>query len=173
MPDSGQNQDKKNSHWAEDSGFERTIFEPEHEMFRDSVRRFIAEEITPYYADWEEAGETPREVWLKAGAAGMLGTSIPEAYGGVEGGFLYDAVVLEELGRAGAAAPAFDLHSYIVAPFLQKFGTEEQKQRWLPGMASGEIIASIGMTEPDSGSDLTWMRPPMRCARSRMMASPT
>ncbi len=139
-------------------GFPRAIFEAEHNIFRDSVRRFLEAEVVPEYAAWEDAGQTPREIWLRAGEEGLLGTSIPEAYGGSEAGFLYDSVVLEELGRLGLAAPAWDLHSYIVAPFLIKFGTDDQKARYLPGMASGEIIASIAMTEPDTGSDLQGIR---------------
>ncbi len=138
--------------------FARTIFDPDHEMFRDSVRRFLEAEVVPHYAAWEEAGETPRDIWLRAGQQGILGTSIPEAYGGAEAGFLYDAIVIEELGRYGLAAPAWDLHSYIVAPFLMKFGTEDQKSRYLTAMATGEKIASIGMTEPDTGSDLQAVR---------------
>ncbi len=139
-------------------GFPRTIFEDEHNIFRESVRRFLKAEVVPHYSAWEEAGETPRDIWQRAGAEGILGTSIPVDYGGSEGGFLYDAVVLEELGRMGLAAPAWDLHSYIVAPFLIKFGTDAQKARYLPGMASGDIIASIAMTEPDTGSDLQAIR---------------
>jgi acyl-CoA dehydrogenase len=136
----------------------REIFESEHELFRDQVRRFIAEEMLPDYAKWEEAGMAPREIWAKAGAAGLLGTSIPTDYGGSEAGFVYDSIVIEELGRAGAAGPSFDLHSFIVAPFLIKFGTDAQKQKWLPGMAGGTIISSVAMTEPDSGSDLQAVR---------------
>jgi acyl-CoA dehydrogenase len=127
-------------------------------LFRDTVKRFIAAEMLPHYAEWEEAGIAPREIWAKAGGAGLLGTSIPSEYGGAEAGFLYDAIVIEELGRAGISGPSFDLHSYIVAPFLIKFGTDAQKQRWLPGMADGTVIASIAMTEPDSGSDLQAVR---------------
>jgi acyl-CoA dehydrogenase len=140
------------------TGFPRTIFEEGHNIFRESVRRFLEAEVVPPYDSWEEAGETPREIWKRAGEEGILGTSIPADYGGSEGGFLYDAVVLEELGRLGLAAPAWDLHSYIVAPFLIKFGTDEQKERYLPGMASGDIIASIAMTEPNTGSDLQGVR---------------
>ena len=136
----------------------RAIFQPEHEQFRDTVRRFIEAEMLPHYAGWEEAGIAPREIWLKAGAAGILGTSIPEEYGGSGAGFLFDTVVVEELSRHFLAAPAWELHSYIVAPYILAYGTEEQKRRWLPGMASGEIIASIGMTEPDGGSDLKSVR---------------
>jgi acyl-CoA dehydrogenase len=136
----------------------RTLFAPEHEQFRDTVRRFIRAEMLPHYAAWEEAGVAPRDIWLKAGAAGILGTSIPEAYGGSGAGFHFDAVVVEELSRHFIAGPAWELHSYIVAPYLLAYGTEAQKQRWLPGMASGEIITSIAMTEPDGGSDLKAVR---------------
>jgi acyl-CoA dehydrogenase len=136
----------------------REIFAAEHEQFRDTVRRFIAAEILPHYADWEAAGQAPREIWRKAGAAGLLGTGIPADYGGSEGDFRFDSVVIEELGRAGVSGPSFDLHSYIVAPFLIKFASDEQKRRYLPAMAAGEMIASIAMTEPDSGSDLQAIR---------------
>ena len=162
MPDDAPASSQTSSHTRPQAGgrlgFDRTIFETEHNIFRDSVRRFLEAEVVPVYDLWEEAGETPREIWKRAGEEGILGTSIPADFGGVEGGFLYDAVVLEELGRLGLAAPAWDLHSYIVAPFLIKFGTDEQKQRYLPGMASGDIIASIAMTEPDTGSDLQGVR---------------
>ena len=136
----------------------RTLYESEHEAFRRTVRQFIANEVLPEYAKWEEAGITPRAIWRRAGEIGILGTSIPAEYGGAGGGFLYDAIVMEELGYWAIGAPSWDLHAYIVAPYLVEFGTEEQKRRWLPGMASGEVIASIGMTEPDSGSDLKGMR---------------
>jgi acyl-CoA dehydrogenase len=135
-------------------GIDRHVFEPEHEAFRRTVRGFIEKEILPDYAAWEEAGETPRDIWLRAGTVGLLGTSIPEAYGGAGGDFRFDAIVLEELGRHGVAAPAFDMHAYIIAPFLTHFGTEEQKAAWLPLFASGAAISAIGLTEPQSGSDL-------------------
>jgi len=136
----------------------RALYESDHETFRRTVRQFIANEVLPEYAKWEEAGITPRAIWRRAGEIGILGTSIPAEYGGAGGGFLYDAIVMEELGYWGIGAPSWDLHSYIVAPYLVEFGTDAQKRRWLPGMASGEVIASIGMTEPDSGSDLKGMR---------------
>ena len=135
-------------------GLPRQLYDDTHEQFRDTVTRFIRTEVEPRYHDWEKAGKTPRDIWLRAGELGLLGTSIPEAYGGMGGDFLFDAVVLEELGRYGIAAPAWDMHAYIVAPFLVHFGTEEQKKRWLPGMVSGEIISCIGLTEPQGGSDL-------------------
>jgi long-chain-acyl-CoA dehydrogenase len=141
-----------------DYAIHRTLYEPDHEAFRRTVRQFIRNEVLPDYAQWEEAGITPRSIWRRAGEIGILGTSIPAEYGGAGGGFKYDAIVMEELGYWGIGAPSWDLHSYIVAPYLVEFGSDEQKQRWLPGMASGEVIASIGMTEPDSGSDLKGMR---------------
>jgi long-chain-acyl-CoA dehydrogenase len=141
-----------------DYAIPRTLYEPDHEAFRRTVRQFIRNEVLPDYAQWEEAGITPRSIWRRAGEIGILGTSIPAEYGGAGGGFKYDAIVMEELGYWGIGAPSWDLHSYIVAPYLVEFGSDEQKQRWLPGMASGEVIASIGMTEPDSGSDLKGMR---------------
>ena len=139
-------------------GIPRTIFGPEHEEFRASVRQFLEREVVPHHAQWEHEGQTPREIWKRAGDMGLLGTSIPEEYGGSGVGFLFDAIVIEELGRYGLPAPAWDMHAYIVAPFIVEWGTEAQKQRWLPGLASGDIIASIGLTEPDSGSDLQSMR---------------
>lgn len=136
----------------------REIFGPEHHEFRDLVRGFLQREVVPHYSSWEEAGETPRYIWERAGEMGLLGTAIPEEYGGSGAGFLYDTIVIEELGQFGLAAPAWDMHAHIVAPFIVEFGTEDQKQRWLPGMAAGQIISSIGLTEPDSGSDLQAIR---------------
>jgi acyl-CoA dehydrogenase len=137
---------------------EREIFGRDHDEFRALVRGFLEREVLPEYASWEQAGETPRSIWERAGHMGLLGTAIPEEYGGSGMGFLYDAIVIEELGGAGLAAPAWDMHAHIVAPFIVEFGTEEQKQRWLPDMAAGRVIASIGLTEPESGSDLQSMR---------------
>ncbi len=136
----------------------RTLFSEEHAIFRESVRRFIAAEITPYHAQWEKDGMVPRALWRKAGAAGLLCTAVPEAYGGMGGDFLMSLVVLEELGLAAASGPFFTLHSDIVAPYLVKYGSEAQKRRFLPGMASGEIIGAIAMTEPSGGSDLQRLR---------------
>ncbi len=124
----------------------RTLFSEEHAIFRESVRRFIAAEITPYHAQWEKDGMVPRALWRKAGAAGLLCTAVPEAYGGMGGGL------------AAASGPFFTLHSDIVAPYLVKYGSEAQKRRFLPGMASGEIIGAIAMTEPSGGSDLQRLR---------------
>ncbi len=136
----------------------RTVYSAEHELFRDTARQFLESEVVPNYSKWEDEGRTPPEIWRRAGEVGLLGTSIPEAYGGAEAGFLYDAIVIEELGRAGLAAPAWDMHAHIVAPFIVNFGSDEQKQQWLPKMAAGEAIASIGLTEPNGGSDLQNIR---------------
>ena len=140
------------------AGLERTLFSADHELFRDTVRAFLAAEVVPNYDGWEELGQTPREVWRRAGETGLLGTSIPEAYGGAGGDFLWDAVVIEELGRHGLAAPAWDMHGHIIAPMIVAHASEEQKRRWLPGMAAGETIFGIGLTEPDGGSDLAGIR---------------
>jgi acyl-CoA dehydrogenase len=136
----------------------RTLFAEEHEIFRRSVRRFIAEEITPHHAQWEKDGIVPRALWRKAGAAGLLCTAIPSEHGGMGGDFRMSLVVLEELGLAAASGPFFSLHSDIVAPYLLRYGSAAQKARFLPGMASGEVIGAIAMTEPSGGSDLQAMR---------------
>ncbi len=136
----------------------RTLFSAEHALFRDQVRRFIAAEITPCHADWEQAGIVPRSLWHKAGEAGLLCTGVPEEYGGAGGDFLFGAIMIEEMARAGATGPTFYLHSDIVAPYLVHYGTEEQKRRWLPLMATGEVIVALGMSEPSGGSDVAAMR---------------
>jgi len=136
----------------------RTLFGGEHEIFRASVRRFIAEEITPYHARWEHAGIVPRELWLKAGAQGLLCTEVPEEYGGAGGDFLFGAIIVEEMARAGATGPTFYLHSEIISPYIVRYGTEAQRRRWLPPMARGEVITALGMSEPSGGSDLAAMK---------------
>jgi acyl-CoA dehydrogenase len=136
----------------------RTIFGTEHEIFRDNVQRFLAEHVTPYHADWEKAGEVPQSLWLKAGELGLLCCNVPEEYGGMGGSFLHSAILVEEFSAAGATGPTFYLHSDVVAPYLVDFGTEEQKQRWLPAMARGELKCALGMTEPSGGSDVQAMR---------------
>jgi acyl-CoA dehydrogenase len=136
----------------------RKLFSPEHEQFRDSVRRFIENEITPYHAEWEERGMVPRELWTKAGAAGLLCANVPEAYGGYGADYLFNVVITEEMARAGATGPGFNVHSDMVATYIATFGTEEQKLRWLPKMVSGELIGALGLTEPSAGSDLKAIR---------------
>ncbi|MBI4693949.1 MAG: acyl-CoA dehydrogenase family protein [Gammaproteobacteria bacterium] len=136
----------------------RTLFSPEHELFRETVRRFIAREIVPFHAAWEDAGIVPRDLWLKAGAAGLLCCTVPEEYGGAGADYLYDVVVFEEMARVGATGPGFMIHTDLVATYLKSFGTEEQKRTWLPKMVTGEAIGSLGMTEPHAGSDLKNIR---------------
>ena len=136
----------------------RTIFSAEHDAFRDTVRRFIAEQVTPYHIDWEKAGEVPRALWHKAAELGLLCCNVLEEYGGMGADFLYSAILIEEFARAGATGPTFYLHSDIVAPYLVDFGSEEQKRKWLPRMATGEIVCALGMSEPSGGSDVQNMR---------------
>ena len=136
----------------------RTIFSPDHEAFRDTVRRFIAEHVTPHHADWEKAGQVPRSLWRKAGELGLLCCNVPEQYGGLGGEFLHSAILIEEMARVGATGPTFYLHSDIVAPYLVDFGTEEQKRKWLPRMATGEVVVALGMSEPSGGSDVQNLR---------------
>jgi acyl-CoA dehydrogenase len=141
----------------------RTLFSPEHEQFRDSVRRFIEREITPHHERWEEQGIVDREIWPKAGEAGLLCANLPEQYGGSGADYLFNVVITEELSRAGATGPGFAVHSEMVATYIATFGTEEQKMRWLPGMAAGTVIGALGLTEPSAGSDLKNIR--MRAVR--------
>ncbi len=132
----------------------RSIFSEEHESFRDSYRKFLDKEVVPYHAEWEETGYVDREVWLKAGKAGFLCPSMPEAYGGAGADRLFSMVLMEENVRAHATGLGFGLHSEIVAPYLLRYGSEEQKEHYLPRMARGEIIGAIAMSEPGAGSDL-------------------
>ena len=132
----------------------RDLFSQEHEAFRDAVRRFIDREIGPHHARWEQEGQVPRELWRKAGEAGMLCCTVPEAYGGLGADYLFDVVVYEELARSGFSGPGFLIHTDLVATYIKSFGSEAQKREWLPKMVAGEAIGSLGMTEPHAGSDL-------------------
>jgi len=133
---------------------DRTLFSPEHEAFRDSFRRFMDKEIAPFHAQWEEQGYVDRAVWNKAGENGFLCMTMPEEFGGAGADKLYSIVQMEELGRAGFSGIGYSLHSEIVAPYIAHYGTPEQKARYLPRMASGEMIGAIAMSEPAAGSDL-------------------
>jgi acyl-CoA dehydrogenase len=133
---------------------DRSLFSPEHEAFRDSFRRFMDKEIAPFHAQWEEQGYVDRAVWNKAGENGFLCMTMPEAWGGAGADKLYSIVQMEELGRAGFSGIGYSLHSEIVAPYIAHYGTPEQKSRYLPRMASGELIGAIAMSEPAAGSDL-------------------
>src|SRR3990167_3401837 len=132
----------------------RTIFSSEHEQFRDSVRRFLEQEAVPFHAQWEKDGHIDRALWNKAGEAGMLCSHLPEEYGGMAADFLYSTVVIEEVGRLGLTGIGFSLPSDIVAPSILHYGSEAQKQHYLPKLVSGEMVTAIAMTEPGAGSDL-------------------
>ncbi|ETK33103.1 acyl-CoA dehydrogenase family protein [Microbispora sp. ATCC PTA-5024] len=137
----------------------RDLFDEEHDLFRETVREFMAREVVPHHAQWEQDGIVPREVWKKAGELGMFGFSVPEEYGGSGiTDFRYNTVIVEEIIRHGATGLGFGLHNDIMAPYLVDMTDDEQKQRWLPGFASGELITAIGMTEPGAGSDLQGVR---------------
>lgn len=136
----------------------RTVFREDHEMFREMARRFIENEIVPHLHEWEKAGIVPKSVWRKAGEVGLLCSTVPEEYGGAGGDFGHSAVMIEELARVNATAIGFTTHSEIVAPYIVAYGSEAQKQKWLPKMVSGEIIGVIAMSEPGIGSDLRSMR---------------
>ena len=132
----------------------RTIFEPEHEQFRESVRKFLETHAVPFHAQWEKDGQIDRKFWYKAGEMGFLAPSVPEEYGGMGLDFRYNTVLDEELIKLALTGPGFGLHNNITVPYLINFGSEAQKQKYLPKCLSGETIVSIAMTEPGTGSDL-------------------
>ena len=131
----------------------RTGFDENHQMFRDTVRRFIAKEITPHLDEWEEKGIVSREAWRAAGEAGILCPTMPEEYGGLGLDFSYNNIVNEEISYAGATI-SYALQSDITAPYLLNYASEELKRKYLPKMIAGEVISAIAMTEPSGGSDL-------------------
>ena len=134
---------------------QRTLFDDDHKLFRESYRGFLAEHAAPFHDQWEEDSIVDRDVWTAAGKLGFLGMAVDEEYGG--GGvedFRYNVVVTEETVRGGYGGLGFMLHNDVVQPYLTRLCTDEQKQRWLPGFCSGEIITAIAMTEPGTGSDL-------------------
>ena len=135
----------------------RTVYDADLHMFRDQVRRFYARELIPHLDRWEEEGVVDRAFWRAAGEAGILCPQVPEAYGGLGLDYRYNAVIGEELSYAGSSA-GITLQSDIVVDYLINYGSEEQKQAWLPGMVSGEVITAIAMTEPGAGSDLQGVR---------------
>ena len=137
----------------------RAIFDDEHEAFRESVGAFLDKEVVPFHDQWEQDGIVDRDVWAKAGAQGLLGLQLDEAYGG--GGtpdFRFNAVIGEEMTRRGVYGAAFTLFNDMIVPYLAACASEEQKQRWFPGLCSGETIAAIAMSEPGAGSDLQGIR---------------
>tara|TARA_R110002072_G_scaffold10342_1_gene48092 strand:- start:172 stop:1317 length:1146 start_codon:yes stop_codon:yes gene_type:complete len=137
---------------------QRSLFSGEHNIFREQVRAFLEREAVPHHDRWEAEGQVDRAIWTAAGAQGMLCPTAPEEFGGVGGDPLFSVVVVEELARAGTSGLGFWVHSEMATPYIVNFGSQAQKERWLPGLISGELIASVAMTEPDAGSDLRGMK---------------
>ncbi len=123
-------------------------------IFSDSVGQFFEKECAPHVPQWRKDGIVPKEMWLKAGEMGILGASVSEEYGGMGGDFRHEAIIAEQMGWKGIDGFGITLHNGIIAPYIESFGTEEQKQKYLPKIATGEIITAIAMTEPGTGSDL-------------------
>ena len=134
---------------------QRTVFDEDHEAFRKTVRDFIAKEVAPVQHEWEAEGHPPRDFYRRLGELGILGIQAPEEYGGGgESSIKFNAVVAEEVAAAGASFGSYSVHTNLILPYLMEYGTDEQKQRWLPGFCSGEMMFAIAMTEPGTGSDL-------------------
>jgi len=140
----------------------RHIFQEHHRMFRETARRFFEKEVVPHHRDWEKAGVAPRSIWKKAGEAGLLCVAMPEEYGGAGADRIASAILIEEQSRLGLSGPGFSTHSDIVAPYILNYGTDAQRQKWLPGMVSGDLIGAIVLTEPGAGSDLRAIRSTIR-----------
>jgi alkylation response protein AidB-like acyl-CoA dehydrogenase len=136
-----------------------SIYDQEHEDFRATARAFLEKEVRPFHDQWEEAGQVDREVWTKAGEAGLLCFDVDEEYGGAGAkDFRFNVVLTEEITRAGASGLGFPVHNDVIVPYVSALANDEQKQRWLPGLVSGELISAIAMTEPGAGSDLQGIR---------------
>jgi acyl-CoA dehydrogenase len=133
---------------------DRTLFSEEHDLFRQSFRQFVTREVVPNQPEWNEAGIVDRAAWRAAGAQGFLCPWLDEEWGGPGGDFLCSVVVMEEMARVYESGFAMSLHSDIVVPYIHRFGDDDQKRRWLPGCASGELITALAMTEPGTGSDV-------------------
>lgn len=136
----------------------RNIYSEEHEIFRDAFRKYVQNEVAPYLEEWEEKGEVPRGAWQGLGEQGFLCPWLEEQYGGSGVGFEYSVIIIEELSRIRADGFQVVLHSDMIAPYINSFGSEVQKERWLPGCATGGTILAIAMTEPGAGSDLQAIR---------------
>ncbi|XP_043194446.1 long-chain specific acyl-CoA dehydrogenase, mitochondrial-like [Amphibalanus amphitrite] len=136
----------------------RTLFNSDHDMFRESVRKFFEQEVKPYHGQWEKDGQVSREVWLKAGEQGLLGVNTPAEHGGIGGDWLDASIVLEEQGYSNCTGPGYAMHSDIVMPYISHFGTPEQIERLIPDMTAGKKIGALAMTEPGAGSDLQGVR---------------
>jgi acyl-CoA dehydrogenase len=138
--------------------FPRSVFREDHEMLRETIRRFLERECKPRQAQWDQEGRVDRETWLKAGREGLLCTTLDSEWGGAGGDFGHAAVIVEEIARSGVSGLGFGLHSDVVAPYIARLGTLAQKQKWLPRCASGEVMLAIAMSEPGAGSDLKAIR---------------
>ncbi|MEE4496213.1 acyl-CoA dehydrogenase family protein [Streptomyces sp. BE230] len=137
----------------------RTVFGEDHEAFRATIREFIAKEVEPVFGDWERQGHPPRDFYRRLGELGVLGIQVPQEYGGAgESSIKYAAVAAEETARAGVTFGNYQAHSLMILPYLLKYADEQQKRRWLPGAASGDLMTAIAMTEPGTGSDLAGIR---------------
>ena len=132
----------------------RTLYDSDHEMFRDTLRKFLEVEAMPQHEQWEKDGMVSDEIWLKAGEQGFLCPMIPEEYGGLGTDFRYNCIVNEEIGRSGCTGLGWTLHNDITVPYIVRYGSEEQKKKYLPLCITGELITAIAMTEPGAGSDL-------------------
>ncbi len=138
---------------------QRTVFDQEHEDFRTVIRTFIESEVTPNFSDWERTGMVPRDFYRQLGKLGVFGMAVPEQYGGAgETSFKFQAILAEETSRAAVTFGAFGVHTGLVLPYVLAYGTEEQKQRWLPDFISGDMMTAIAMTEPATGSDLAGIK---------------
>jgi acyl-CoA dehydrogenase len=136
----------------------RTVYSEEHEMFRDAFRKFLEVEVAPYHEQWEEDGQVSREVWLKAGAQGFLGPSVPEKFGGLGLDFGYNCIISEEVCYGGYSGLALALHSDLVLPYLCDYGSTQLVEKYMPRLLSGEFISAIAITEPGAGSDVKSLR---------------
>ena len=132
----------------------RTIFDSDHELLRDNVRKFLEAEAVPYHDQWEEEGMVSRDLWRKAGELGILAPSVEDTYGGLGANYLYNAIIGEEIAGLGLSGVGFQLHSDIAVPYIVRLGTVEQKQKYLPKCVQGECILAIAITEPGTGSDM-------------------
>lgn len=132
----------------------RTLFNSDHEMFRDALRKFLEKEAVPFHAQWEDEGVVPKDLWLKAGEQGFLCPCVSPEYGGAGADYLYSVIVMEEISRLGLTGIGWGLHTDIVGPYIEHHGSEAQKHKFLPKMITGECIGAIAMTEPGAGSDL-------------------
>ncbi|MET0378359.1 MAG: acyl-CoA dehydrogenase family protein, partial [Spongiibacteraceae bacterium] len=136
----------------------RTVYSEEHEMFREQFRKFMEAEIAPHHDQWEKDGQVSREVWLKAGAQGFLGSNVPEKFGGLGLDFGYNCVMTEECSYGGFSGVGFNLHSDIVLPYIYEYGSQFLVDKYMPRLLSGELITAIAITEPGAGSDVKSVR---------------